>query len=109
FSADLAPDLLAPWRHPTTTITYAADRLPVAEAGFVPAEGRADASLILRWSDDHRLLSPAPPWLDEVDGFPVTDPCQQWWDLLDLGGEDRAEAADRLRSAILGRTLPRPR
>jgi len=109
FSADLAPDLLAPWRHPTTTITYAADRLPVAEAGFVPAEGRADASLILRWSDDHRLLSPAPPWLDEVDGFPVTDPCQQWWDLLDLGGEDRAEAADRLRTAIVARTLPRPR
>ena len=109
FSADLAPDLLAPWRHPTVMIAYTADRLPAADAGFVPAEGRADASLILRWTDDHRLLSPAPPWVDEVDGYPITDPCQQWWDLLDLGGEDRAEAADRLRSAIVARTLPRPR
>lgn len=109
FSADLAPDLLAPWRHPTVMIAYTADRLPAADAGFVPAEGRADASLIVRWADDHRLLSPAPPWVDEVDGYSMTDPCQQWWDLLDLGGEDRAEAADRLRSAIVARTLPRPR
>ena len=109
FSADLAPDLLAPWRHPTVMIAYGPDHLPATEAGFVPAEGRADASVILRWTDDHRLLSPAPPWVDEVDGYPITDPCQQWWDLLDLGGEDRAEAADRLRSAIVARTLPRPR
>ena len=109
FSADLAPDLLAPWRHPTVMIAYTADQLPASEAGFVPAEGRADSSLILRWTDDHRLLSPTPPWVDEVDGHRITDPCQQWWDLLDLGGEDRAEAADRIRSAIVGRTLPRPR
>lgn len=109
FSADLAPDLLAPWRHPTVTIAYVANQLPAAEAGFVPAEGRADASLILRWTNDQRPLSPAPPWVDEVDGYPITDPCQQWCDLLDLGGEDRAEAADRLRSAIVDRTLPRPR
>lgn len=107
FSADLAPDLVAPWRHPTVTIAYLSNRLPAAEAGLVPAEGRADASLILRWTDDHTLLSPAPPWSSEVDVYPITDPCQQWWDLHDLGGEDRFEAADRLRSAILARSLPR--
>lgn len=109
FSADLAPDLVAPWRHPTVTIAYVSDQLPTAEAGLVPAEGRADASLILRWTDDHTLLSPAPPWSSEVNGTPVVDPCQQWWDLHDLGGEDRAEAADRLRTAIIARTLPRTR
>ncbi len=109
FSADLAPDLVAPWRHPTVTIAYVGARLPAEDAGLVPAEGRADASLVMRWTDDHGLLSPARPWPGEVDGFPVVDPCQQWWDLLDLGGEDRAEAADRLRKAILERTLPRNR
>lgn len=110
FSADLAPDLVAPWRHPTVTIAYLSNRLPAAEAALVPAEGRADASLILRWTDDHTLLSPAPSWSSEVvDGTPVVDPCQQWWDLHDLGGEDRAEAADRLRTAIIARTLPRTR
>lgn len=107
FSADLATDLIAPWRHPTITIAYVADPLPAVDAGFVPAEGRADASIILRWTDDRSLLSPAPPWADEVDGIPISDPSQQWWDLLDLDGEDRVEAADRLRSAILARSLPR--
>jgi hypothetical protein len=108
-SADLAPDLIAPWRHPTLTIAYLDARLPIEDAGLVPAEGRADASLITRWTDDHGLLSPAEPWLGEVEGLRVVDPCQQWWDLLDLGGEDRAEAADRLRTAILDRTIPRAR
>jgi hypothetical protein len=107
FSADLAPDLIAPWRHPTVTITYVSGALPIEEAGLVPAEGRADASMIVRWTDDDGLLIPAAPWRSEADAVPITDPCQQWWDLLDLGGEDRAEAADRLRTAILGRTLPR--
>lgn len=109
FSADLAPDLIAPWRHPTVTIAYVDGMVTPTEAGFVPAEGRADASVILRWTDDDRLLSPAPPWASEAEGVPLADPCQQWWDLLDLGGEDRVEAADRLRSAILDRSLPRTR
>lgn len=109
FSADLAPDLIAPWRHPTVTIVYVDATLPIEDAGLVPAEGRADASLIVRWTDDDGLLSPAAPWRGEVEGTPITDPCQQWWDLLDLGGEDRADAADRLRTAILERTIPRVR
>ena len=109
FSADLAPDLIAPWRHPTVTIAYLDARLPIEDAGLVPAEGRADASLITRWTDDQGLLSPAAPWRGEAEGLPVADPCQQWWDLLDLGGEDRAEAADRLRTAIVERTIPRVR
>lgn len=107
FSADLAPDLIAPWRHPTVTIAYLEARLPIEDAGLVSAEGRADASLIVRSTDDRGLLSPANPWRAEMEGLPVADPCQLWWDLFDLGGEDRAEAADRLRKAILDRTIPR--
>lgn len=105
FSADLAPDLLVPWRHPTLTIVYATESIALEDAGLVPAEGRADASIVLRWTRDATLLSPAPPWPHDVDGIPVTDPVQQWWDLLDLGGEDRVEAADRLRRAILERAI----
>ena len=106
FSADFAPDLLVPWRHPTLTIFYANDTLDLSGAGFVPAEGRADASVISRWTTDRTLLAPASPWPSVVDGVPLADPTQQWWDLLDLGGEDRREAADRLRSAILARPIP---
>lgn len=104
-SADLAPDLLVPWRHPTVTVVYAERPLPLDMAGLVPAEGRADASLVVRWTSDSTLLSPSPPWPSRVEGTPLTDPVQQWWDLIDLGGEDRDEAADRLRRAILERTI----
>jgi hypothetical protein len=106
FSADLAPDLLVPWRHPTLTIVYAGDELDLASAGLVPAEGRADASVIVRCTDDRTLLTPQGPWPASAEGFPLVDPTQQWWDLLDLGGEDRREAADRLRASIVGRTIP---
>lgn len=108
FSADLAPDLLVPWRHPTLTVVYASESLPLDTAGIVPAEGSADASIILRWTSDPTLLAPCPPWPSIVDGAPLTDPVQQWSDLIGLGGEDRREAADRLRRAIIDRTIPRP-
>ena len=105
-SADLAPDLLVPWRHPTLTIVYASAALAMTGAGFVPAEGRADSSVIVRWTADRTLLTPARPWPPMVNGIPLTDPVQQWWDLMDLGGEDRREAADRLRQAIIAKNIP---
>jgi hypothetical protein len=105
FSADLGPDLVAPWRHPTLTVLYTAERFDLAAGGMVPAEGRGDASIALRLLKDPGLLSPAPPWPAEVYGIPLVDPVQQWWDLLDLGGDDRREAAQRLRRAILERTI----
>lgn len=105
FSADLGPDLLVPWRHPTVTIVYALDSDVLADVGFVEAEGRTDASIILRAVTDATLLRPFEPWPSSVGGIPLTDPVQQWWDLLDLGGEDRAEAAGRLRRAILDRSI----
>lgn len=105
FSADLGPDLLVPWRHPTVVVVYADSRLGLETAGFVRAEGRADASTIVRRTNDRTLLSPALVWPAEVEGIPLVDPVQQWWDLIDLGGDDRREAADRLRRAILDRSI----
>jgi hypothetical protein len=105
FSADLGPDLLAAWRHPTLAIAYVVERPELGPTGLVPAEGRADASVVARWTSDATLLSPAPGWPAEVDGIPLTDPVQQWADLLGLGGHDRREAAERLRRAILDRVI----
>lgn len=107
FSADLGPDLLAPWRHPTLAIVYSDGPIPLEESGMVPAVGRADASLVLRITKEPANLSATPPWCAEAEGLPMADPAQQWWDLKDLGGEDRDEAADRLRQAIIDRSLPR--
>ena len=105
FSADLGPDLLAPWRHPTLTIVYAERDLALDSAGLVPAEGRVDASIIWRRTSDATLLAAAEPWPRVIDHVPLTDPVQQWWDLHDLGGEDRREAGDRLRRGIIDRSI----
>lgn len=104
-SADLGPDLLVPWRHPTLAIVYSARALDLRVARLVPAEGRTDSSVLLRITDDASLLRPFPPWRSAVEGIPLTDPAQQWCDLLDLGGDDRREAADHLRQAILDRAV----
>lgn len=108
FSADLGPDLLAPWRHPTVTIVYTDVAPERVMPRLVPAEGRADASVIAHWTRDPSLLTPAVGRPAVVDGVPLTDPVQQWYDLLELGGEDRREAADRLRDAIQRRALSAP-
>lgn len=100
-SADLAPDLLAPWRHPTLTVVYADGALDLTSAGFVRAEGRVDATVLVRHTSDTTLLAAFEPWRRSVDGLPLADPVQQIWDLHDLGGADRAEAADRLMAAVL--------
>ena len=51
------------------------------------------------------MFTATPPWPSAADSVPLTDPVQQWWDLGDLGGEDRLEAAGRLRRAIIDKTL----
>ncbi|MEZ5380196.1 MAG: HTH domain-containing protein [Microthrixaceae bacterium] len=107
FSADLGPDLLAPWRHPTLSIVYADGQIPMELAGMVPAEGLTDASLVMRITDKSASLAATQPWIAEAEALPLADPTQQWWDLKHLSGEDRDEAADRLRQAIINRTLPR--
>jgi hypothetical protein len=105
-SADLGPDLLAPWRHPTLTVVYADDALDLTAAGFVRAEGRVDATALVRHTSDTTLLAAFEPWSRRIEGIPLADPVQQIWDLHALGGADRVEAADRLRSAVLDVKLP---
>ena len=98
---------MVPWRHASLTVVYADGLLALEAAGLVTAEGRADASIVLRTTSDRTLLSAGEPWPATVDGVPLADPVQQWGDLHDLGGEDREEAADRLRRAIVTKTIAR--
>jgi hypothetical protein len=106
-SADVGVDLLVPWRHPTITIVYTQRELDLGKARLVRAEGRADATVLVRTTDDASLLRSFPPWPATVEGIPLADPVQQWRDLLDLGGDDRRDAAARLRRAILEHTIRR--
>jgi hypothetical protein len=50
-----------------------------------------------------RSVFPVPALAAQVHGrdVPLADPLQQIWDLQDLGGADRIEAAGRLRQWLL--------
>jgi hypothetical protein len=103
-SADVASDLVAPWRRPTTVIFYIASEIPINRLGFVEAHGRADANVIIREPRDRSIF----PAVDLVAGtgdveIPLADPSQIIWDLQDLGGDDRLEAAGRMRTWLLER------
>jgi DNA-binding transcriptional ArsR family regulator len=103
-SADVGPDLIAPWRRPSTVILYV-KQVPDMNGlglGLVDAHGRHDANVIVRMPAD-RSVFPVPALVAELHDVEVglADPSQMLWDLDELGGADRAEAAGRLREWLL--------
>ena len=103
-SADVGPDLIVPWRRPSLVILYAKHAIDPSHLGLTDAQGRHDANVIMRTPDD-RSVFPSPALMAQVQGsdVPLADPLQQIWDLEDLGGADRIEAAGRLREWLLTR------
>jgi hypothetical protein len=101
-SADVAPDLIAPWRHPTVVIFYAATDLPFDRLGLVEARSRADANVIIREPRDRSIFAVTDQVakVDDVE-VPLADPSQVIWDLQDLDGADRLEAAGMMRKWLL--------
>ncbi len=103
-SADVGPDLIAPHRSPTVLIVYIRSTGTIEPSGLVSAEGRGDANVIVRVPRDSSAFGPdALPFVRPIDAAKVrlADPAQMIWDLHQLGGEDRVEAADRLRQWVL--------
>lgn len=103
-SADVGPDLLLAWRRPTVVILYSRQLLDLDRLGLVDAQGRHDANVIVRSPDDVSVF-PMHLLVADMGGVevPLADPTQQVWDLHDLGGADRLEAAGRLREWLLKR------
>ena len=101
-SADVGPDLLQPWRGPSTLIVYTSGALDSNDLDSVEAQGKADANVIMRMPADQSVFP-----VEELTGafrgarIPLADPVQMIWDLHDLGGADRAEAAGKLRQWLL--------
>ena len=93
-SADVGPDLIVPWRRPSLVILYARPAIDPSDLGLTDAQGRHDANVIIRAPED-RSVFPVPALVGQVQGneVPLADPLQQIWDLQDLGGADRIEAA----------------
>jgi len=103
-SADVGPDLLVAWRKPSLVILYAKHVIDPSSLGLIDAQGRHDANVIVRMPDDQSVF-PARALVARIHGndVPLADPLQQIWDLQDLGGADRLEAAGRLRQWLLAR------
>ncbi len=103
-SADVGPDLILAWRRPSQVILYAKQEIGTSGLGLTQAQGRHDANVIMRIPQD-RSVFPSPALVAQVQGSDVSlaDPLQQIWDLHDLGGADRIEAAGRLRQWLLER------
>src|SRR5580704_10237229 len=103
-SADVGPDLILAWHRPSLVILYAKHAIDPSGLGLTEAQGRHDANVIVRTPQD-RSVFPASALVAQVQGsdVPLADPLQQIWDLQDLGGADRIEAAGRLRQWLLER------
>jgi hypothetical protein len=97
-SADVGPDLLVSWRRPTVVILYTNHDIAAGDLGLVDAQGAHDANVILRAPADQSVFRDHEPveTLRGVD-IPLADETQLIWDLQDLGGADRLEAAGMLR------------
>jgi hypothetical protein len=96
-SADVGSDLLSSWRRPSHAIIYLRQSVALDDLGLVDAHGRDDANVLLRMPDDTSLFTTIMHRAFDSTKIPLVDVPQMMWDLLDLGGEDREEAAGRLR------------
>lgn len=102
-SADVGPDLIAAWRAPSHLIIYAERPIEFKGHGLTPASGREDANVLIRVPEDSSVFAKWHPLAADLNGREVrlADPIQMIWDLHDLGGDDRVEAAGHLKSWIL--------
>ena len=101
-SADVGPDLISPWRSPSVVIVYLEDDSHIDDLGLVRARTRADANVLLRIPDDTSVFPPHPLETELLgNAMPLADETQMIWDLHDLGGDDRVEAAGKLKKWLL--------
>lgn len=102
-SADVGPDLYAPWLRPRVVILYSRANRPLDDIGLVEAIGRADANVIVRHPQDLSVFSHSTVGTLGEGQIPVVDVPQMIWDLEQLGETDRLEAAGELRKWLLNR------
>jgi DNA-binding transcriptional ArsR family regulator len=101
-SADVGPDYVVPWRRPSALIIYTERLVDPVSLSLVEAQGPHDANVIVRMPADTSVFGVQPLMTEGTNAeLRLADPVQMIWDLLELGGADRAEAAGRLREWLL--------
>lgn len=104
-SADVGPDLVAPWRRPSVVVLYSHDWIDSERLGAVEAVGSNAANVFVRKPPDDGVMASGITASLRVDGpkMLLADPAQMLADLIELGGADREEAAEVLRTWIISR------
>ena len=103
-SGDVGADLLVPWRRPDHLVAYSGPGAFLDKRlGATPAHGRHDANVTWRVPEDTSIFYLAGPVTIEGDEVMVADPVHLMWELSALGGDDRLEAAEKLRTWLLSR------
>lgn len=105
-SADVGPDRLRSWRVPDKVVVYTRADIGPRDLDAVPVDDRNAANVIVRSPQDGSVFPRVPlsVSLDEpraATELLLADPVQMVWDLFDLGGDDRAEAAQELKRWII--------
>lgn len=91
-SGDVAADRVRPWRVPSAAVVYGVvDDDVMDDLGFVPADSAAVASVVVRPDPDDRFRTQA----HRLEDMTIAPLVHLVADLLDLGGDDRADAAAR--------------
>jgi hypothetical protein len=102
-SGDVAADLIAPWRVPSAGLVYTDPAVDPAVAGLVPTDVIEAATLVQRIPADWSVFGPHMAGRSLFrQPVEVAHPTQVVLDLLAAGGEDRAEAAERVLKKVLG-------
>ena len=101
---DVAADVIAPWKLPTTGRIYTDAPIDLSEGGFVPAP-LDEATLIINVPRDPTMLrlGSVRPSSSETGGLPVADPLIVMWDLLHSGSVDSGPAADKIAEVVVER------
>ncbi len=103
-SGDVGADLLVPWRRPDHLVAYTGPGAFLDKRlGATPAHGRHDANITWRVPHDTSIFYLAGPVTIEGDEVTVADPVHLMWELSALGGDDRLEASEKLRTWLLSR------
>jgi hypothetical protein len=102
-SADVGPDLILAWRRPSKVIWYVRRLIVASDLGLVEAQGQHDANVVVRMPKDNSVFPAPPPLVAEAQDAEIglADPTQMVWDMHDLSGDDRIEAAGELYQWLL--------
>jgi len=100
-SADVAADLLAPYRAPSHLLAYQTTPWKDMPSDWVEAAGSADANVVVISPRDESIA--AFPLTRKFKGATIelADPTQVLYDLHNAGGNDRIESAEVLKEWIL--------